>query len=119
MSSATTPAKTDTQPRELRIYGHTMLFYWWPVWLLGYIMALITAFDSDTSRVAVVPETQYIKSADEAWIISAETLKDRPITVRERVHPNKNLGVIWVVTTVLVILLTTMHLRGLRSAIAI
>ncbi len=122
MSTASTPtpaAAVEAQPRELKIYGHTMLFYWWPIWVLGYIMALITAFDSDKSRLAIVPESGYRKSADGDWIISGEAMEKRPITVRERVHPDKNLGVIFVVVLVLVILATTVHLRGLRSAIAI
>ena len=28
--------------RHLRIYSHSPLFYWWPVWVVGYTMALIT-----------------------------------------------------------------------------
>ncbi len=124
MSSAPPPAAgaaTDTQPRELRIYGHTMLFYWWPVWVLGYLMALITAFEGEKSRLAIVPDgSQYRKDEDgKTYILlpSGKTLAHDEI--KERVHPNKNLGVIFVVVLVLVILATTVHLRGLRSAIAI
>ena len=28
------------RPTEIKIYSHSSLFYWWPVWLLGYILAL-------------------------------------------------------------------------------
>ena len=28
--------------REVRIYSHSHLFYWWPVWACGYIMAIWT-----------------------------------------------------------------------------
>src|SRR5262245_15694647 len=30
------------QVPELRLYSHSTLFYWWPVWLLGYLFALLT-----------------------------------------------------------------------------
>src|SRR5207248_5127705 len=39
--------------RELRIYSHSALFYWWPVWAVGFIMATFTYFDG--YRMAVVP----------------------------------------------------------------
>src|SRR5262245_65353685 len=29
-------------PRVVYIYSHSNLFYWWPVWLAGYVMALLT-----------------------------------------------------------------------------
>ena len=32
----------STKVRELRLYSHSSLFYWWPVWLVGYAMALLT-----------------------------------------------------------------------------
>lgn len=38
----TKPVRVD-QPqihRELRIYSHSSILYWWPVWVIGYIMDL-------------------------------------------------------------------------------
>jgi hypothetical protein len=45
----------DTTPAfdEIRVYSHSPLFYWWPVWLFGFLFALITAIDNH--RMAVVP----------------------------------------------------------------
>lgn len=37
---------------EIRIYSHSPLFYWWPVWLFGLLFALITLVDND--RLAIV-----------------------------------------------------------------
>jgi hypothetical protein len=31
-----------------------MLFYWWPIWVLGYSMALVTYFENH--RLAIVPD---------------------------------------------------------------
>src|SRR5947208_4401237 len=32
---------------ELRIYSHSNLIYWWPVWVVGYAMAAITYFQNN------------------------------------------------------------------------
>src|SRR4051794_57918 len=39
--------------REIKLVSHSTIFYWWPIWLLGYVFALITYFDD--SRFAIVP----------------------------------------------------------------
>src|SRR4051812_533944 len=38
---------------EVRIIGHSPLYYWWPVWVVGFIMALLTY--TGGHRMAVVP----------------------------------------------------------------
>ena len=30
------------QPQEVIVISHSNFFYWWPVWLVGYIMAAVT-----------------------------------------------------------------------------
>ena len=49
------PTAGDTTPDfdEIRVYSHSPLFYWWPVWLFGFIFSLITLMDND--RMAIVP----------------------------------------------------------------
>lgn len=49
------PPEADTTPGfdEIRIYSHSPLFYWWPVWLFGFIFSLITLIDNQ--RLAIVP----------------------------------------------------------------
>jgi hypothetical protein len=51
------PAPAPTQPAHERnsitIISHSNLFYWWPVWACGFIMAILTFIDG--SRMAVVP----------------------------------------------------------------
>src|SRR5687767_11206171 len=42
-----------TKPGELPVYHHSSLFYWWPVWLFGFLFAGITWF-GDT-HMAIVP----------------------------------------------------------------
>ena len=37
---------------ELRIYSRSSIFFWWPVWLTGYILAAITYFGGDSLSVS-------------------------------------------------------------------
>ena len=47
MSTATRPVSVTSRhvkPAEVLqviVYGHSALFYWWPLWVAGYIMALV------------------------------------------------------------------------------
>jgi hypothetical protein len=77
---------------ELRIYGHSALFYWWPIWVVGYILAAITYLGGD----------EYQIGSSMAWI-----------------HPSKGLAVIYGLTLFLVILITSVIVRGLASVIVI
>jgi hypothetical protein len=77
---------------ELKIYSHSNLFYWWPVWVIGYIFALVT----------------YIQG-------QGVTIGNREVLM----HPSKNLGVIYTVVFTLVILLTNVSLRGLTSVLVV
>jgi len=55
MSTEVSPERTETQAtlKEVTLYSHSIIFYWWPVWLIGYLMALLTYLDG--GRLAVVP----------------------------------------------------------------
>src|SRR5436305_10806642 len=46
-------APIGVRPREVYIVAHSMLFYWWPVWAVGLLMAGLTFLDGH--RLAVVP----------------------------------------------------------------
>jgi len=56
----TPPAPAPQKPlpsdeREIKIVEHSQLFYWWPVWAVGFIMAAITYFTGE--HVVIVPGT--------------------------------------------------------------
>src|SRR4029079_2870498 len=38
--------------REITLISHSMLFYWWPIWVIGYIFALITYFEDHRLALA-------------------------------------------------------------------
>jgi hypothetical protein len=79
-------------PLELTIYSHSMLLYWWPIWVTGYIMALITWLEGTTAHFG-----------DVAVIM----------------HPSKNVGVIYAMVFILVVVLTNSTVRGIASATVI
>jgi amino acid transporter len=85
-------AKRREKAEEVFIYSHSNFFYWWPVWVVGYIMAAITRLGGDQVNIGGSME----------WV-----------------HPSKNLGVIFTLTFFLVILITNVTVRGLSSVVVI
>src|SRR5258708_4443833 len=55
MATAIDPHRTTAahDAGEVTLYSHSPIFYWWPVWLVGYLMASLTYLDG--GRLAVVP----------------------------------------------------------------
>jgi hypothetical protein len=74
--------------QEITIYDHSTLMYWWPVWAVGYLLAFLTYTQGQTIR-----------------------FEDAEVYI----HPSKNLGVIFTVVTVLVLLMTHATVRGVAS----
>src|SRR5205085_236983 len=77
---------------ELRIYSHSNLFYWWPVWVVGYLMALLTGLDGQT-----------VNFGDHV----------------ELVANNKWMGVVFTMVLFLVIFMTNVTFRGVSSVVAV
>lgn len=87
------PAHTHrAEDLELIIYSHSNFFYWWPVWVVGFLMAALTRIQGELVTVGGVQE----------WF-----------------HPSKNVGVLFTITLFLVILFTNVTMRGKSSVIAI
>ncbi len=42
------------EKHEIRLYSHSDIFYWWPVWVAGFLCALWTYLDG--GRLVVVPQ---------------------------------------------------------------
>jgi hypothetical protein len=131
---ATAPASAPITPKsEIRIISHSGLFYWWPVWAIGYLMALLTAFSGIV--MAEVPAKTEVKKAtalkvplndkesqdlaDRMILIIPKDSKHIPPEPRLHISSSKNLGVVWCITLLLVITITNIPLRGLWSVIVI
>jgi energy-coupling factor transporter transmembrane protein EcfT len=81
--------------QQLRIYSHSSFFYWWPVWVVGYIMAFLTYSHGRPDQIEAIGQA------------------------REWFHPSNNLGVVYLLVLFLVILITNFSVRGLASGMVI
>jgi len=129
---APTPAAVPAPVRdeEIRIYGHNNLFYWWPVWAVGFLMAALTMLDGHL--MAIVPSGTKVEEAVPAEGGKTKDVLTTPAgqavppaaksgdpTPRLHVSANNSLGVIFAGTLLLVVMITNFTLRGLASVIAI
>ncbi len=140
-TAATPPLPVHTPlPKEIVIYSHSTLFYWWPVWFFGFIMALVTFIDGRV--MAIVPkETKAEQKRVIPWLKTDAAQKEEEYTkdvlvvmkgqlpvnkdTKEVIQPHlhisnsKNVGVLFVTILLLVIFITNVPLRGLWSVIVI
>jgi len=86
------PGVDLTQLPDLKIFSHSRLLYWWPVWVLGYFFAFLTYVQGQVVELN---------------------------GVQMYMHPSKNLGVVYTVVFMLVILFTNVSLRGIISVVTI
>jgi hypothetical protein len=105
--------------REMRIYSHSTIFYWWPVWVIGYVMAAITF--SEGSRAVVVPAGSVYDVAQHAIVLPAGSADPGMggSEIGQRSAESKDLGVVFTVVLLLVVFITNTPLRGLWSGIAV
>lgn len=75
--------------REIVIYGHTTLFFWWPAWAIGFLFAVLDA--GQEKFLATVPGSQ----------------------------PSSVLGLTYVAALLLLIVFTNVRLRGINSVVAL
>jgi hypothetical protein len=136
-SIAPTPATAPHRPHdeldsrsEIVIISHSSLFYWWPVWAIGFILAAITYFSGEV--MAVVPEgakavaEQEIKGfgSRDLYVLPEKVKLERdkngnPVDPHLRIAGSKNVGVFFCTVLLLVISITNIPLRGLWSVIVI
>jgi hypothetical protein len=120
-------APDGLRAREVRIVAHSMLFYWWPVWAVGLLMAGLTWLDGH--RLAIVPAgTQVVEGVDggrEALVLPAGAhLPKDPVTRKPgepilRIASRSGYGVVFFVVVLLVIFITNVPIRGLWSVFVI
>jgi hypothetical protein len=122
---------TTVPDTEIRVYGHNNLFYWWPVWAVGFLMAALTYVDGHV--MAVVPEGTQVEQAQ----VKPGDSQPREVLVpppgqhlppqkategdqpRLRVAANNSYGVVFVGVILLVAVVSNILLRGLASLIAL
>jgi hypothetical protein len=135
------PAGTSAHPapavphakRQITLISHSMLFYWWPIWLLGFIMAAVTYFEDH--RLAVMPADVTIAKESEtdklafyrigvfkgmetrSFNDAVETSKEPGAhgTFPTRVSQKVWMGPVFCVVLLLTVVITNVPLRGLWS----
>ncbi|MFO0825492.1 MAG: hypothetical protein U0792_20625 [Gemmataceae bacterium] len=133
-----TPPPTGAPKREITLISHSMLFYWWPIWVLGYIMAIVTwqedhrlaimpahakivansaeSTDKETVyRLAVPnPPTKMLEQAEKATQSTAEG-----DTFKTRVSQKAWLGPMFCVVLLITVVITNVPLRGVWSFVVL
>jgi hypothetical protein len=122
----------DKRPAEVVIISHSPLFYWWPVWAIGFLIAGVSYWQG--TQVAFVPTgtmaergvqvpghtgARDILIAPEGRTLPAADSPDELDQPRLRMTISNNPGVIWVLTLCLVVVVTHLQLRGVWSLIVI
>lgn len=74
---------------SMNIIPHSTLFYWWPVWLVGYILALLTYLEGTHVEIG---------------------------TLNEMIHEDRGVGVVFILILLTVILFTSVTVRGMAAA---
>jgi hypothetical protein len=129
------PQPPKAVPQEIKVVSHSMLFYWWPVWFFGLVFAALTYVDNN--RLAIIgAESKVIKNkaADgredvKIWVEgntkrvlddSTES-KEKPneLSPKIRVSPRTWVGPFFLTIIFLVILITSIPLRGLWSLVVV
>jgi hypothetical protein len=122
-----------TQNPVIRVVSHSTLFYWWPVWLTGFVLALLTFFDG--SRLAAVPAGTRVETARETAEGSRYTLtvpgkpteslraaaaaSSQQQAFPTRVADTHGYGIFFTFVLLFVILFTNVAFRGLWSVFAL
>jgi hypothetical protein len=121
----------QAEQASVTIIGHSALFYWWPVWAVGFLMAALTYLDG--SHMAIVPggtvaekarQVQGVDGPRDVLILPAG--RELPVDEagvleqpRLRVARSNGLGSVFVTVLLLVILITNIRLTGVRSLVVI
>jgi hypothetical protein len=139
--SPTVPTTASAEPNRIVIVSHSNLFYWWPVWAVGFLLGILSVASHDL--MAIVPKgTVALQGADVTDPAGAQSFQSREVLVLpkddrlpSRMDPanpksppanpklhiatGKGFGVLFTTVLLLVIVITNVPLRGMWSVMVI
>lgn len=121
---------TNASHREITIVSHSTLFYWWPVWAVGFLFGILSLMSGQ--RVVVVPdgtkpaENATVKIPDQNETVEGRRVyiypansKDPVSDPRLHISKGKGFGVLFATVLLLVVVITNVPLRGMWSFMVI
>jgi len=77
MASTSPPLlpRAKNEPNQITIISHSNLYYWWPVWVVGFVMAIITYFEGYV--MAVLPAKDVAAAVDADVTIATHSQNDK------------------------------------------
>jgi hypothetical protein len=119
--------------RDITLISHSMLFYWWPIWFIGFAMALVTYFEDH--RLVIIPSGAIVSVHDEEKATvydigvpkddDTRVLKNAGVAIKTpgaqqnpfptRVSQKAWMGPVFCVILLLTVVITNVPLRGLWS----
>src|SRR5262249_31616055 len=135
MATATPhPGTLSTDKQEIVIVSHSTLFYWWPVWALGFVFFALSYFGP--TRMALVPPGTEVQReavvehegrkvvrdtliAPEGHHLPTDPVTNKLIEPHVRISPSKGYGVVFMVVLFLIVLITNVPLRGMWSVMVL
>src|SRR5262245_191822 len=131
MATATTKPTAGAPPDEVVLIGHSSIFFWWPVWFVGFVLAGLTYLDNHVMAVvpvgSVAEKQRTIEGHDgprdvvvlpQGKSFPTDRATGETAQPRLRMAVSNSLGMIYAITICLVIVITNVDMRGLWSVIA-
>lgn len=121
----------QAESASVTIIGHSGLFYWWPVWAVGFLMAVLTYLDG--SHMAIVPGGTVAEKARQVHgfdgprdVLVLPAGRELPVDEagtpeqpRLRVARSNGLGSVFVTVLLVVLFITNIRLSGVWSLVLI
>jgi hypothetical protein len=114
-----------------KVVSHSSLIYWWPVWSLGFIMVVISI--ANGGRLAIMPASTSVKSVVNGQgfesfnvalsgkptqsLLNAAAAETGAQAFPYHIEPNTTFHLVYAIMVLVVILATSVTLRGLWSVV--
>jgi hypothetical protein len=133
------PAAPAPRDREITIVSHSNLFYWWPVWAVGFLLGgltyitggLMSTVPSGTEATwqaqVIRPDGSVYEGKREVLVLPSDghlnrvsgNNQDAPANPRLHMARDRGYGVFFAAVLLLVIVFTNVPLRGMWSVMVI